>query len=99
MLQDILLSGFVERYGYIDGVGAAPASEPRLNLTGDPYYTDGFRAVIFLSDRMVPLGHIDRLPWNAPLAPREESGRGEPASADEQFHRDFGFNTAFVARN
>src|SRR5262249_53726713 len=39
LLQDLLTSGFVERYGYVDGVGAAPASEPRENLTGDPYYT------------------------------------------------------------
>ncbi|MGY8683219.1 LssY C-terminal domain-containing protein [Bradyrhizobium sp. UFLA05-153] len=75
MLQDMLLSGFVERYGYVDGVGAAPASAPRTNLTGDPYYTDGLRAVIFLSNQTAPLGNIERLPWNIPLAPREEAGR------------------------
>jgi hypothetical protein len=75
MLQDILLSGFVARYGYVDGVGAAPASAPRTNLTGDPYYTDGLRAVIFLSNETTPLGNIERLPWNVPLAPGEEAGR------------------------
>jgi hypothetical protein len=75
MLQDILLSGFVERYGYVDGVGAAPASAPRTNLTGDPYYTDGLRAVIFLSNETTPLGNIERLPWNVPLAAREKAGR------------------------
>jgi hypothetical protein len=73
MLQDILLSGFVERYGYVDGVGAAPASEPRTNVTGDPYYTDGLRAVIFLSNETTTLANIERLPWNVPLAPREEA--------------------------
>jgi hypothetical protein len=75
MLQDMLLSGFVERYGYVDGVGAAPASAPRTNLTGDPYYTDGLRALIFLSNETTPLGNIERLPWSVPLAPREEAGR------------------------
>ena len=75
MLQDILLSGFVEQYGYVDGVGAAPASAPRTNLTGDPYYTDGLRAVIFLSNQTTPLRNIERLPWNVPLAPREKAGR------------------------
>jgi len=75
MLQDILLSGFVERYGYVDGVGAAPASAPRTNLTGDPYYTDGLRVVIFLSNETTALGNIERLPWNVPLAPREKAGR------------------------
>ena len=65
-LQDLFLSGFVERYGYVNGVGAAPASAPRANLTGDPYYTDGLRAVIFLSNQTIPLGNIDRLAWETP---------------------------------
>src|SRR6516165_5011976 len=65
-LQDLFLSGLVERYGYVDGVGVAPASVPRPNLTGDPYYTDGLRAVIFLSNQTIPLGNIDRLAWETP---------------------------------
>lgn len=35
--------------GYVSGVGAAEAKAPRRNLTGDPYYTDGRRAVVLLS--------------------------------------------------
>ena len=72
LLQDLLMSGFVERYGYVDGVGAAPASAPRANLTGDPYYTDGLRAVIFLSNQATPLENIDKLPWQVPLPPAQE---------------------------
>jgi hypothetical protein len=72
LLQDLLMSGFVERYGYVDGVGAAPASAPRANLTGDPYYTDGLRAVVFLSDQMTPLEDVDRLPWQVPPPPAQE---------------------------
>src|SRR4029077_8713332 len=75
LLQDLLMSGLVERYGFVGGVGAAPASAPRKNLTGDPYYTDGLRAVIFLSNQMSPLGNVDRLPWEVPLTPREEARR------------------------
>ena len=77
LLQDVVMSEFVERYGYVDGVGAAPASAPRPNLTGDPYYTDGSRAVIFLSDETTPLVDIERLSWETPSAPREEAGRGD----------------------
>jgi hypothetical protein len=77
LLQDVVMSEFVERYGYVDGVGAAPASAPRPNLTGDPYYTDGLRAVIFLSDETMPLVDIERLSWETPSAPREEAGRGD----------------------
>jgi hypothetical protein len=72
LLQDLLMSGFVERFGYIDGVGAAPVSAPRTNLTGDPYYTDGLRAVVFLSNQTTPVGAIVRLPWEVPL-PRDEA--------------------------
>jgi LssY C-terminus len=72
LLQDLLMSGFVERYGYVDGVGAASASAPRANLTGDPYYTDGLRAVIFLSDQTTPLQNVDRLPWQVPPPPAQE---------------------------
>jgi hypothetical protein len=34
---------------YVDGVGPCGRANPRRNLTGDPYYTDGKRAVVFLS--------------------------------------------------
>jgi len=63
LLQDLLMSGFVERYGFVTGVGAAPPSAPRTNLTGDPYYTDGLRAVVFLSNQTRSLEDIDSLRW------------------------------------
>ena len=71
LLQDLLMSGFVERYGYVEGVGAAPTSAPRANLTGDPYYTDGLRAVIFLSGQTASLENVIRLPWEVPGQPGE----------------------------
>ena len=73
LLQDLLMSGFVERYGYISGVHAATMSAPRANLTGDPYYTDGLRVVVFLSNQTIPLSETERLPWEMPLAPKEEA--------------------------
>jgi LssY C-terminus len=74
LLQDLLVSGFVERYGFVTGVGPAPPSAPRTNLTGDPYYTDGLRAVIFLSNQPQTLGKLDRLPWETPM-PLQAVGR------------------------
>jgi LssY-like putative type I secretion system component LssY len=73
LLQDLLMSGFVEKYGYVNGVGEAPASAPRTNLTGDPYYTDGLRAVIFLSNETTSLGAVERLPWEVPPPPSQEA--------------------------
>ena len=66
LLQDLLMSGFVERYGFVKGVGAAMASAPRTNLTGDPYYTDGLRLVLFLSNQTKRLTETTRLPWELP---------------------------------
>jgi hypothetical protein len=73
LLQDLLMSGFVERYGFVDGVRAAPASAPRANLTGDPYYTDGLRVVVFLSNQTNALSETERLPWESPPAPNQEA--------------------------
>jgi hypothetical protein len=66
ILQDMLLSGLVDHYGYVEGVGAAPMSAPRTNLTGDPYFTDGLRLVLFLSDKKTLLEDVGRLPWATP---------------------------------
>jgi hypothetical protein len=66
LLQDLLMSGFVERYGFLEGVRAATASAPRSNLTGDPYYTDGLRLVVFLSSQTKRLTETTRLPWELP---------------------------------
>jgi hypothetical protein len=63
ILQDLVLSGSVERFGYADGVGAATAAAPRRNLTGDPYFTDGRRLVVFLSDAQTLPQSVVPLPW------------------------------------
>jgi hypothetical protein len=39
----------VSRFGYVAGVGRATSDAPRRNLTGDPYFTDGQRALLVLS--------------------------------------------------
>jgi hypothetical protein len=49
VIEDLLQAERVEAAGYVDGVGACERDDPRRNLTGDPYYTDGKRAVIMLS--------------------------------------------------
>lgn len=49
VLEDLLSAGRVRLAGYVGGVGACPRTDPRRNLTGDPYHTDGKRAVILLA--------------------------------------------------
>ena len=49
VIEDLLVAGRVKAAGYVAGVGACTPDAPRRNLTGDPYYTDGKRAVILLA--------------------------------------------------
>jgi hypothetical protein len=50
-ILDYLMEGErVAKVGYVSGAGAASKASPRRNLTGDPYWTDGLRAVVVFSD-------------------------------------------------
>ena len=49
VIEDLTAAGRVKAAGYVGGVGACTLDAPRRNLTGDPYFTDGKRAVILLS--------------------------------------------------
>jgi hypothetical protein len=50
LLDDLMESGRVTLVGYVAGAGAADRKSPRRNLTGDPYFTDGLRAVAMFSE-------------------------------------------------
>src|SRR5229473_3072135 len=50
LLDELLQSGRVALVGYVSGAEAAPRNSPRHNLTGDPYFTDGQRAVVMFAD-------------------------------------------------
>jgi hypothetical protein len=48
-VEDLAAAGRVQAAGYVGGVGPCTPAAPRRNLTGDPYFTDGKRAVILLA--------------------------------------------------
>jgi hypothetical protein len=59
LLEDLAYAQSVRAYGYVRGVGAAPFEVPRGNLTGDPYFTDGLRLMIFVSGEAVDIAEIE----------------------------------------
>ena len=63
LMQDLILSGAVSRFGFARGVGASSMPDPRVNLTGEPYLTDGLRLVLFLNEPRRALDQIDFLDW------------------------------------
>lgn len=66
LLQDLVLTGAVSRFGFVRGVGTSTPADRRTNLTGDPYLTDGLRLVVFLGAQRRPLSEIEFLDWERP---------------------------------
>jgi hypothetical protein len=64
--QGLLTSQSLAAIGYVSGVGAVPREAARENLTGDPYFTDGYRLVVFLSENPVAFDEVDYLEWGTP---------------------------------
>jgi hypothetical protein len=50
VLDDLIEAGRVSHVAYVPGVEPSERSAPRRNLTGDPYVTNGFRAVVIFSE-------------------------------------------------
>ena len=61
LLEDIAYAQSLAKFGYVRGVGEAPYDEPRGNLTGDPYFTDGLRVVLFVSGQPADISEIEIL--------------------------------------
>lgn len=63
LLEDMAYSQSLVKLGLVKGVGEADPDSARENLTGDPYYTDGFRGVLIFTARPTALTEIVFLPW------------------------------------
>jgi hypothetical protein len=67
LIQDLWYSQGLKSFGYAKGVGAAPYDEPRGNLTGDPYFTDGNRAVLWVSSQPAAFSEVGWIDWENPV--------------------------------
>jgi hypothetical protein len=63
---DLLNAGAVASLGFESGVGRFTPEQPGRNLTGDPFFTDGRRVVMFLSETPVELDDVELLEWTVP---------------------------------
>jgi hypothetical protein len=66
LVQDLWYSQGLEQFALVGGVGAATIQTPRHNLTSDPYFTDGFRAVLWVSSAPVPFERVQFIEWERP---------------------------------
>jgi hypothetical protein len=65
LVENLAYSQALAKLGYVDGVGAASLDAPRGNLTGDPYFTDGKRVVLWISSQPKDFDDIEDLDWDA----------------------------------
>lgn len=66
LLEDLAYSQAVKKVGYVKGVGPVPLDSPRGNLTGDPWFTDGYRLVLWVTSEPTPMSDLVALPWRDP---------------------------------
>jgi len=66
LLQSLMIQNGVARFGFVGGVGRAAIEAPRVNLTGDPYFTDGLRLVVLLATDPVAPHNARNLHWEDP---------------------------------
>ena len=59
VLDNLVSARRLAEYGYVSGVEAASEEAPRHNLTGDPYFTDGNRAVLILARASTDAVYLD----------------------------------------
>jgi hypothetical protein len=79
LLENLAYAGSLRNFGYAGGVGEVPPDQPRGNLTGDPWFTDGYRLVLWLSPEPVPISRLQYLPWRNPHGPIG-AGSGSPGT-------------------
>ncbi len=63
LVQDFIHAQALKAYASAGGVGFVPPEEPRGNLTGDPWFTDGKRAVMLLTSTATSVIEIDWFDW------------------------------------
>jgi len=72
LLHSLIGQGFVDRFGFVRGSADGTPSQPRVNLTGDPYHSDGMRLVVMLAPEPIPPDEIRSLLWEQSAPPIAE---------------------------
>jgi hypothetical protein len=69
LLESFLFRLRVESFGFVRASEPSLPGNPRTNLTGDPYITDGLRLIVFISPEPAKTEKVRNLSW-------EKTGKG-----------------------
>ena len=67
LLENLAYTQALEKYAYVRGVGEVSYTQPRGNLTGDPWFSDGNRLVLWVSSEPVDIDELEFVSWRLPL--------------------------------
>jgi hypothetical protein len=63
LMSDLAYSQSLVKVGLVKGSQPSTMEDTYYNLTPDPYYSDGYRAVMFFDERPTTLDQIELLDW------------------------------------
>ena len=66
LVENLAYNQVLGKFAYVGGVGETPMDQPRGNLTGDPWFTDGMRVVLWISSDLTALDDIEYFDWVSP---------------------------------
>ena len=66
LIENLAYNQVLKQFAYVGGVGETPMDQPRGNLTGDPWFTDGLRVVLWISSGLTGLDDIEYVDWVSP---------------------------------
>ena len=66
LIENLAYNQVLDGFAYVRGVGETPIDQPRGNLTGDPWFTDGLRVVLWISSHLTDLDDIEYVGWTEP---------------------------------
>lgn len=66
LLENLAYHQMLSKFAYVGGSNTSSIDEPGRNLTGDPYYTDGLRLVMWIDSVPKNLQDIKYVKWSDP---------------------------------
>ncbi len=66
VVQELIDSGLVRRLGYVKGHQPTNTATPHYNAEQDPYFTDGLRAIFFVTEHPIPPSQLRLMDWHLP---------------------------------
>ncbi len=86
MVEDLVLSGNVEKLGFANGVGVSTPESPNYGQGKLPWWSDGYRAVLLFGKDQVTLSDLDYFGWEDVniVYDEETDGDGTNAASPEK---------------